>query len=105
MPKGVHPKNTGPRPWRVKGDIYTYSGWHTRLRRELGKPSFCSWCGIEDLTVEYHWACTNPYLEASPGQFISDKFEDYIRLCVKCHLHFDDLVGTGGRDKHAALRQ
>ena len=66
--------------WR--GNNATYTAKHIWLYDLLGQPDTCEHCGKSGLTGhQIHWAN------------ISRKYKrnkkDWIRLCAKCHYHYD----------------
>lgn len=65
-----------------KGDKVGYWGVHKWVQKELGNPMRCDKCERKDLSYrQYNWAN------------ISRKYKrdlsDWIRLCAKCHVHYD----------------
>lgn len=69
-------------PFNWKGDKVGYSALHDWVERKLGKPDTCASCGRDKLTGHYiQWANIS-------GQYRRD-LTDWIRLCAKCHWHFD----------------
>ena len=64
----------------------TYSALHYRIRRILGTPSECKFCGRKDSGM-YHWANIS-------GEYLYNK-DDWVRLCVSCHRRFDKSKGGG----------
>ena len=102
MPKGLQGFQKGNSYGSVrKGKHYvkkpTYRALHNRIEISLGKPSKCSHCGVEkEGKHKFHWAN------------ISKKYKkdlnDWIRLCVPCHMKFDKhweirrkIYGSNGR--------
>lgn len=64
------------------GDLVGYSGIHQWIRRVLGQPHVCEFCGKKNLRHrQYHWANVS-------GEYLRD-ISDWIRLCVKCHKNYD----------------
>lgn len=65
-----------------KGDNVGYDALHTWLYRELGRPETCEFCGKTGLVGrKIHWANKS-------GNYKRIK-TDWIRLCAKCHYHYD----------------
>lgn len=65
-----------------KGDRVSYDGLHKWIYRKLGKPDTCQNCGKSKLTRnKIHWANVS-------GKYKRD-FDDWVRLCVSCHMKFD----------------
>ena len=60
---------------------------HKRLRKLRGRPSLCEHCGTTTAKL-YHWAYTGHGHDTDPAAY-STNLDDYIRLCVSCHLTFD----------------
>jgi hypothetical protein len=66
--------------WR--GADATYAALHYRVSGARGKPSYCEHCKSTDARKRYEWAnVTGDYADIN----------DYIRLCKKCHIHFDNV--------------
>lgn len=67
---------------RWKGEDAGYTAKHVWVTKHLGRPHFCEECGSKNLGHrQYHWAnISGKYLRV---------FEDWRRLCVKCHKRFD----------------
>lgn len=77
-------KGLGDKNFKWKGDKVGYIALHAWVARKLGKPQECSFCGSRDEgTRKYHWANVS-------RQYKRD-LSDWIRLCAKCHYHYDDL--------------
>ena len=65
-----------------KGDKISYSGLHNWVRRLLGKPRHCAYCGSENKSEQsYHWA--------NLSRSYKRELSDWVRLCGKCHKAFD----------------
>jgi hypothetical protein len=64
-----------------------YHRLHDRVRRVRGKASAhpCEHCG--DQEARHEWAT----IHGHGGQ---DPYADYISLCRKCHVVYDDLAGA-----------
>ena len=70
-------KNT---QWR--GNKVGYVALHSWLRRELGKPNRCDFCGRNDENQNiYEWANKS-------GYYLRE-LNDWMRLCKKCHNRYD----------------
>jgi len=64
-----------------KGDAASYTAFHSRLERKLGKPTYCEQCKTSDKRKNYDW-CN-----------LTGKFEDesdYKRMCRSCHRKYDN---------------
>lgn len=65
-----------------KGDKVGYLALHGWVRRHLGKPNRCDFCGLIDGNEnKFEWANKS-------GEYLRD-LSDWIRLCVKCHRLYD----------------
>lgn len=65
-----------------KGDLVGNKALHGWVKRQLGRPMTCEFCGFTtDNVYKIHWAN------------ISHKYrrdlKDWIRLCVSCHKRYD----------------
>ena len=69
-----------------KGNDVGYFALHNWIARELGKPDKCEICGIS-IPKRYVWANKS-------GQYRRD-FNDWIRLCPKCHAAYDNIWVKG----------
>lgn len=66
--------------WR--GSKTSYSALHTWVRRRLGTPGTCEHCGKTGLKArQIHWA--------NKSHKYKKELNDWIRLCVKCHMEYD----------------
>uniref|UniRef100_A0A6H1ZJQ3 Nuclease associated modular domain-containing protein n=1 Tax=viral metagenome TaxID=1070528 RepID=A0A6H1ZJQ3_9ZZZZ len=64
-----------------KGDDVGCAGVHTWIRKHKGNPKICKHCGITSKNKRLHWAnIDHKYLR---------KLDDYISLCVPCHIKYD----------------
>lgn len=64
-----------------KDSAASYSAFHKRLYKILGKADHCEECGRDDTETVYNWANLTGKL---------DDPKDYASLCRKCHNHLDD---------------
>ena len=65
-----------------KGDKVSYGALHQWVVRKLGKPDTCEKCERTGLTgYNIQWANKS-------GKYLRD-LSDWIRLCAKCHYHYD----------------
>lgn len=81
--KGVcKPNNTSFKPIGnlFKGTMAEYKNLHYWVSKMLGRPRKCELCKNDKLEL-YHWANKS-------GKYLRHKL-DWIRLCVKCHYHYD----------------
>ena len=66
-----------------KGDGVSYSGLHKWVAARLGKPKECEFCHtIVDDPKAIHWA--------NKSQEYKRDLSDWLRLCRKCHMEYDD---------------
>jgi hypothetical protein len=70
-----------------KGDKVGYYALHDWVKKKLGMPQKCEWCGISDLDIVYHWANKS-------GEYKRD-VTDWLRLFPKCHRKHDLENGFG----------
>ena len=66
-----------------KGDVVGYQGVHAWLRKKYGKPNFCEHCKIINKKM-YHWA--------NISKNYKRKRNDWLRLCVPCHMKYDGIT-------------
>lgn len=67
-----------------KGENVKYQGLHVWVRKQLGNPTKCEYCGIDGLTgLNIHWANKS-------GNY-KRELSDWIRLCRKCHAKYDEI--------------
>lgn len=78
------------KPWQEnenhhnwKGDKIGYFALHSWVTRKLGKPSKCEHCG-DTSERKYHWA--------NISKMYKRDLSDWVRLCIPCHMKFDDSV-------------
>lgn len=71
-----------------KGQKAGYMAIHNWLRRYLGSPKRCENCGTTQ-AKRYDWANIS-------GKYKRD-FNDYVRLCVSCHLKMDSKNRVRGQ--------
>src|SRR3990167_1349939 len=65
-----------------KGDKVSYIPLNQWLYRELGQPEICEYCGKTGLKgKQIHWA--------NKSKKYKRDLEDWLRLCAKCHYHYD----------------
>lgn len=78
-------KYTGNKSPNWKGDQVGYVAMHYWVVRWKGKPEICENCGKSGLKGhKIHWAnIDHKYRRV---------LEDYIRLCVKCHMQYDKKI-------------
>jgi len=73
---------TGEKHHKYKGDKVSYSGIHHWVKKYFGQPMQCEWCNFESKNkYQIHWANLT-------GKYKRNR-EDWVRLCAKCHYHFD----------------
>lgn len=70
---------------RWKGDEASYFAKHMWIRRKLGNPVVCQFCGFKsDNHKRIHWANVS-------GEY-KRELSDWISLCVPCHKKRDLLI-------------
>lgn len=62
-----------------KGDDVGYRALHLWVERQLGKPTICEHCGLEERRM--HWA--------NKSHKYKREVSDWMRLCPKCHKQYD----------------
>lgn len=76
-------KKTGKDNPNWKDDKVGYHALHDWVERYLGKPDTCEYCGKSGLSGKnIHWA--------NKSHKYKRKLNDWIRLCVNCHLKYDN---------------
>jgi len=74
--------------WKEEG--YSYVSIHHWIYRKLGKPKVCQNCKITGEGKFMQWANIS-------GKYRRD-LNDWLRLCSKCHWHFDRGAPSFRRD-------
>jgi len=74
----VFPEGETHPMWR--GDKVEYSGLHSWVSRQLGKPRRCELCGDTE-ALRHHWANLS-------GEYHRD-LKDWMRMCPTCHSKYD----------------
>ena len=92
--KKGHVSFTGENHPGWKGDKVGYDALHDYIERHFGKPRFCEACGFENAKI-YDWANIS-------GKYKRDK-EDWLRLCRKCHVAFDDIYSKRPKDMYRRM--
>lgn len=67
-----------------KGDEVGYDALHDWVSRKLGRPKKCEHCGLNDSSRRYEWA--------NKSHKYKRELDDWIRLCKKCHMRYDDAM-------------
>ena len=81
-----------------KGREASYSAKHAWVVRKLGKPTKCEKCGRGDLNShKIHWANKS-------GEYLRN-INDWVRLCVPCHINFDKRNTTLQANKAWATKR
>ena len=86
---GIH----GEEAWMWKGDDISYAGIHMWLRGFYGQASHCEFCGKKGRKKKrwnIHWALKS-------GMMYERKRENFLMLCVGCHVRYDRENITVGR--------
>ncbi len=86
-------KNSGKQNGMWKVVKVSYRNLHRWIERQLGKADHCEHCGLTEIPKGkkryFQWANkSKKYLR---------NLNDWIKLCVKCHKHFDGY-GIGEYD-------
>lgn len=82
--KYIHSMLSGARHKMWKGDNVGYAALHDWVKRQLGKPMTCEFCGYKSTnSYKIHWA--------NKSQEYKRDLDDWLRLCVKCHHEYDNL--------------
>lgn len=77
-----HHKFIGKDHVNWKGDEVGYYALHSWVVRNLGQPTMCEFCGKNKLKGnKIHWA--------NKSHKYKRDMNDWIRLCAKCHWHYD----------------
>jgi hypothetical protein len=71
----------GEKNHKWKGDKVGYFSLHNWVKRKLGKPKECVYCGRDALDTRIHWA--------SISHKAKRDINDYISLCPSCHWKYD----------------
>lgn len=75
---------SGPNHANWKGDRVGYFGVHAWMVRHFGRPSRCDHCGTTT-AKQFHWAnVDHTYRRVR---------EEWMRLCISCHLRHDYAHG------------
>jgi hypothetical protein len=77
-----------------KGDNVGYYALHAWVKKELGKPTFCSFNKTHK-SKRFEWA--------SISHNAKRDLSDYITLCVSCHRKYDDIANRAWVTKRGAL--
>ena len=68
-----------------KGDEVSYNGLHKWVNKHYGRPDTCEHCKTSGLSGhKIHWANKS-------HEYKRDR-EDWLRLCVKCHIQYDKKI-------------
>jgi hypothetical protein len=71
---------TGKRHRNWKGDTASYSAFHARVHKRLGKAMRCDRCGLKEASRRCEWANLT-------GRY--NDIDDYKMMCVPCHRRYD----------------
>jgi len=72
---------SGKKNTNWKGDKASYTAKHIWVKNNFGSPKKCEFCGTDEDRM-YHWA--------NISQKYTRNRQDWFRLCVPCHKHFDN---------------
>lgn len=83
--------DAGEKHYEWRGDEASYSSKHKWMRKVLGKPGECSYCGKENIPGKdgrstIQWANIDHQYTREPA--------DYIPLCYSCHALYDQKLRT-----------
>ncbi len=68
--------------WSDEDKEINYQNFHRKIRKLFGEPDTCEYCNKSGLvSCQIHWASKN--------HVYSEKREDWLRLCAKCHKEYD----------------
>ena len=82
----------GQVPWNYKGDAVGYDALHRWVRRKLGIPKKCRQC---ESTQNLQWA--------NKSHKYKRDLQDWISLCVSCHMGFDGVAKLSKREAQDVL--
>ena len=74
-------ETSGEKNVNWKGDEASYGSLHDWVSYHKGNEKKCSQCGEDEPSKRYEWANIS-------GEY-KREIDDYIRLCKKCHYHYD----------------
>lgn len=81
LSKAAIGKHVGEKNGYWKGDKVGYVGLHDWVRSKLGRPRYCMIC-MTTTAKKYQWANKS-------GKY-KREITDWIRLCISCHLKYDN---------------
>lgn len=81
--KKMKESHKGEKAYNYKGGKVGYFGLHSWVTRWKGSPKFCEICKSKD-EKKYEWA--------NISKKYKRKLEDYIRLCKRCHIRYDNVL-------------
>ena|SRR3990167_2545156 len=77
----------GENHWGWKGDAASYYAMHLWIRKQLGNPGECVYCGERNKKNK----AGKPTIQwANIDHAYSRDVEDYIPLCYSCHVRYDN---------------
>lgn len=82
---------SGARHHFWKGDNVGNNALHSWVKRKLGSPAKCEFCNTTE-SKRFEWANKS-------GNYKRD-LSDWLRLCKKCHIKYDDVLRKGWRTRH-----
>ena len=87
--KGITPWNKGLEGYKLgkehyhwKGGNGTYARLHYWVNQQKGKPVICEFCGKTKGKLEW----------ANKSQQYKKNLDDWISLCKKCHIEYDNTI-------------
>lgn len=88
--KGIKMESiTGEKNHQWKGGNVSYTGLHHWVYRELGKPLKCLHCSTTEGRIEW----------ANKSQNYLRDLTDWISLCKKCHIKYDDVLNKSWKTR------
>lgn len=71
----------GDKNWIWRGNDVSYGSLHKWVRRHLGIPGECAYCGFDTKQGRIEWA--------SVSHEAKRDLKDYLPLCIPCHRDYD----------------
>lgn len=87
--KKIANKLSGDKNHSWVGDNVGYSGIHMWISRNRLKPDSCQFCGSSGCRIEW----------ANVSREYKRDFEDWIALCKKCHVKYDDTINKSWKTR------
>lgn len=84
----------GPHRYNWKGDDVSYVNLHRWVKTYRGAPTECARCGHSGPGRKYEWA----NVDHSYRRVLAD----WIRMCTRCHRHYDQENGLTSAPVHCS---